>query len=62
MDKKNLFINTNDKNVANKMIANKFKLISATAGIYTFINKPPKNFSFDAEERKKIHYTNILCV
>lgn len=62
MNKPKLFINTNDKNVADKMIANKFKLISATAGVYTFVNEPPKNFSFDANERKKLYYTNILCV
>ena len=62
MNKSKLFINTNDKTVADKMIANKFKLISATAGVYTFVNEPPKNFSFDVNERKKLYYTNILCV
>lgn len=57
-DKK--FIVTADELMANKMIANQFKLVSATSGVYTFINKTPENFSFNEFDVKKLHFTNNL--
>lgn len=57
-DKK--FIMTQDENIANQMIACKFKLVSAMAGVYTFINQAPENFTFDAFDVKKLHFTDKL--
>lgn len=57
-DKK--FIITKDESIANKMIAYKFKLVSAIAGVYTFINQSPEKFSFDESDVKKMHFTNNL--
>lgn len=57
-DKK--FIMTKDKNIANQMISYKFKLVSAMAGVYTFINQAPENFTFDMFDVKKLHFTDKL--
>ena len=57
-DKK--FIVTKDEATANKMIAYKFKLVSAIAGVYTFVNEAPEKFSFDVFDVKKLHFTNKL--
>jgi hypothetical protein len=57
-DKK--FIVTKDETIANKMIAYKFRLVSAIAGTYTFVNETPDNFSFDKFDVKKLHFTNNL--
>ena len=54
------FIITKDECVANKMLANKFKLVSAMSGIYTFVNQMPEKFSFDESDVKKVHFTNNL--
>ena len=56
------FIITKDEAIANKMIAHKFKLVSAAMGVYTFINDAPKNFSFDELDYKKIYFTNMLSI
>ena len=60
MDKK--FIKTTDEKTANQMIAVGFKLISHVGNIYTFINEIPKNFNFDAINKKMIVYDNILSL
>ena len=57
-DKK--FIMTKDENIAKQMISCKFKLISAMAGIYIFINQAPENFTFDAFDVKQLHFTDKL--
>ena len=57
-DKK--FIMIKDESIANQMIACKFKLVSAMAGVYTFINKAPENFTFDIFDVKKLHFTDKL--
>ena len=57
-DKK--FIVTADELMANKMVANQFKLVSANSGIYTFVNKVPEKFSFNEFDVKKLHFTNNL--
>ena len=54
------FVVTKDESVANKMIAHKFKLISAISGVYTFINEVPEKFTFDMSDVKKIHFTDKL--
>lgn len=59
-DKK--FIITKDEVVANKMLAHKFKLISAISGTYTFVNVAPEKFSFDAFDISKVHFTDKLCL
>jgi hypothetical protein len=57
-DKK--FIVTQDELMANKMIASRFKLVSAISGVYTFINEMPEKFSFNEFDVKKLHFTNNL--
>ena len=57
-DKK--FIVTKDEAVANQMIANNLKLVSAISGVYIFINKMPEKFSFGEFDVKKLHFTNNL--
>ncbi len=56
------FIVTKDDAIAHQMMAHKFKLISAIAGVYTFINEPQKNFSFDSFDVNKLHFTNKLSM
>ena len=56
------FIVTTDTEVANKMIAQKFKLLSTIGGVYTFVNDAPQNFAFDSFDMKKVHFTNKLCL
>lgn len=56
------FIVTKDSALAHQMIAHKFKLISAIAGVYTFINEPQKNFAFEAFDANKVHFTNKLSM
>lgn len=60
MDKK--FIKTTDEKTANQLIVAGFKLISHVGQIYTFINEIPKNFNFDAVNKKMIVYDNILSI
>lgn len=54
------FIVTKDESIANKMIAYKFKLVSAISGTYIFVNETPEKFSFDMFDVKKVHFTNNL--
>lgn len=56
------FINTTDKETVDKLIAVGFQLVSHTGGVYTFLNQPPKNFTFDEVDKKKVAYTNTLNV
>ena len=57
-----LFIKTTDKETADKLTAEGFKLVSQTNNVYTFLNQPPQNFSFDETIKKKIAYDNILSL
>ena len=54
------FIKTTDKETADKLILCGFQLVSHVDNMYTFLNKPPKNFSFDEFDKKKYAYSNIL--
>lgn len=60
MDKR--FIKTTDEKTAHQLIAAGFELFSQVGNIYTFINKPPKNFNFDTIDKKMIVYDNILSL
>lgn len=57
---KSAFIITTDKDTADKLIAEGFRLIDDKNGKFTFENKPITNFSFNKEDLKKMVYTNIL--
>lgn len=54
------FIVVNDTATAAKFIAAGFKMVSQIGSNYTFINEPPKNFTFDSVGDTKYHFTNIL--
>lgn len=60
MDKR--FIVTQDKTVADKLMAAGFKLVSNLPGTWTFVNVAPTNFSFEAIDKKAIAFTNILNI
>ena len=62
MSQKQNFIKTTDKETADKLISEGFELVSQSGNVYTFLNKPPKNFSFDKVDKKKMAYTNILSM
>ena len=62
MSQKQNFITTIDKETADKLLSVGFQLVSQNGNIYTFLNQPPTNFSFDAVDKKKMVYTNILSM
>lgn len=56
------FIKTTDQETAEKLLLCGFQLVSHTGNMYTFLNQPPKNFAFDAIDKKKYAYSNILSM
>ena len=56
------FIKTTDEKTANQFIVAGFQLVSQVGNIYTFLNLPPKNFNFDAVDKRKIVYDNMLSL
>lgn len=61
MSQKQNFIMTTDKETADKLVSAGFQLVSQN-NAYTFLNQPPKNFSFDEVDKGKMVYTNILSI
>lgn len=61
MNEKIKFIVTTDKETANKLIAEGFRLVTEVSGTYTFENKP-ENLAFASVDTKKVAYTNILSL
>lgn len=63
MDKKQQFIYTMDKSIAERLKEQGFTLLSDNNGSYIFMNNGV--LTFDSEEDKniltKIAYTNVLC-
>lgn len=56
------FIVTQDKETANILISEGFRLVTEVNGTYTFENKPKLNFNFSNIDMKKMAYTNILSL
>ena len=56
------FIITHDKKTADNMILSGFQVVSHVGDMYTFLNQPPKNFSFAEVDRAKVVYTNLLNI
>lgn len=56
------FIKTTDKETADRLITCGFKLVAHIGSIYTFLNEAPQNFNFDAVDKKKIVYDNMLSL
>ena len=56
---KNNFIVTTDKDTADKLVLEGFRLITEINGKFTFENKTT-NMVFNKIDTKKIAYTNIL--
>ena len=54
------FIIVQDIEIANKLIASGFNLVSNMNGTYTFMNMTPKHFNFENIDVKKLAYTNML--
>ena len=67
MDKKQQFIYTMDKSIAERLKKQGFTLLSDNNGNYIFMNNGVLTFSSDEDEEKqkeiltKIAYTNVLC-
>lgn len=59
MNNKSNFIITQDKETANKLISEGFRLIAEINNTYTFENKP-NTMVFDNIDRTKLAFTNIL--
>lgn len=62
MSQSKKFIITQDKSMSDQLIAHGFLLLSNNCGVYTFVNEPQKNFSFDSFDLTKIHFTNKLFI
>ena len=56
----NKFIITKDESTANKLLTCGFQLVSNVAGVWTFMNVAPSNFSFAEIDEKTYSYTNTL--
>lgn len=56
------FIMTKDETTAKSFITSGFKLISQIGDTYTFLNQPPKHFSFGALDKSKYCFSNILSM
>lgn len=61
MKNKNNFIVTTDKETADKLILEGFRLVAEINGKFTFENKAT-NMVFGKIDTKKIAYTNILSL
>ena len=61
MNKKNKFIITTDKDTANKLIAEGFRVVTEINGVYTFENKP-NVIVFEKIDKTKVVYSNILSL
>ena len=62
MEDKKKFIVTNNKSVAEHLIAKGVKLVSKVSDAWTFENKLPNNFCFSEIDKSQIAYTNILSL
>ena len=67
MDKKQQFIYTMEKSIADRLIKQNFTLLSDNNGNYIFMNNGVLTFESDEDEEKrkeiltKMAYTNVLC-
>ena len=67
MDKKQQFIYTMDKSIADRLKEQGFTLLLDNNGNYIFMNNGILTFSSDEDEEKqkeiltKMAYTNVLC-
>lgn len=62
MSQKKNFIITSDNGTAEHLLVSGFQVVSQNNGVHIFLNQLPKNFNFDAVDKTKIAYTNILNV
>lgn len=60
MEKK--FIKTTDEETATKLVAFGFKVVSHIGSIYTFLNEPSQNMTFDAVDQTKMVYDDKLSL
>lgn len=56
------FIITKDASIANQMAACGFTLLSAVAGVYTFVNDPHVTFNFESFDLNKVCFTNKINI
>lgn len=59
MKNKAMFIKTKDTETSKKLQEEGFQLVDHTDGVWTFVNDPERQLTFD---NKKITYSNILCI
>lgn len=56
------FITTKDKLIADNLKEQGFHLVSSSYGIYTFVNNKSLKLNFNADDIKKICYTDKIYV
>ena len=56
------FVKTTDIDMANKLIAFNFKLVSHIGNVYTFLNEVPQKLNFDSVDKTKIVYDDKLSL
>lgn len=56
------FIITKDETTANQLINSGLRLISKTAGVWTFQNEASYKLNFENFDKTMIAYTNILSI
>lgn len=56
------FIITQDNDTANILINFGFKMLSKKSGTYFFANNNNIKMNFDAIDKSKIHFTNMLYI
>lgn len=54
------FVIVKDENIANKLVASGFQVISHINDMYTFMNIVPQHFNFEDIDIKKLVYTDKL--
>lgn len=58
----NKFIKTTDTETANALTVIGFKLITHIGDVYTFLNEPPQNMTFESVDQTKIAYDDKLSL
>ena len=62
MSQEKKFIQTTDKDTADKLAFSGFQLVSQSGSTYTFLNQFPQNFRFVETDKGKVAYTNLLNI
>jgi hypothetical protein len=62
MSQKKKFIIVQSEEVANKLMAYGFRVLSNINGVYTFLNENKGNFNFDNVDKGKIAFSDRINI